>query len=52
MLLIFLLLLHCDLGYLSTNKKMPSHRIRATYEQLSELIRGCIVGLKEQGYAH
>ncbi|GFU49632.1 hypothetical protein TNCV_4143991 [Trichonephila clavipes] len=28
-------------------EKMPRHRIRAHYEQLSEFERGCITGLKE-----
>ncbi|GFT64895.1 HTH_Tnp_Tc3_2 domain-containing protein [Trichonephila clavipes] len=32
--------------------KMPRCRIRAYYEQLSELKRGCITGLKEAGWTN
>ncbi|GFW65879.1 hypothetical protein TNCV_587051 [Trichonephila clavipes] len=34
-------------GYLSTTKKVPRHKIRAHYEQLSEFEGGLIIGLKE-----
>ncbi|GFY02342.1 uncharacterized protein TNCV_3502241 [Trichonephila clavipes] len=40
-----------SLGYLSTIEEMPHRRIRAHYEQLSELETGRIIGLKEVDWA-
>ncbi|GFW26837.1 HTH_Tnp_Tc3_2 domain-containing protein [Trichonephila clavipes] len=41
-----------NVGYLSTNEKMPRRRMRVHYEQLSEFERGRIIGLKELGWAN
>ncbi|GFS82816.1 uncharacterized protein TNCV_3127661 [Trichonephila clavipes] len=39
-------------GYLSTAEKLPRRRIRAHYEQLSELERSCIIVLKKAGWVN
>ncbi|GFW65116.1 HTH_Tnp_Tc3_2 domain-containing protein [Trichonephila clavipes] len=42
--------MHCDAGYISTTEKMHHCSIRAHCEQLTDFVRGRIIGLKEAGW--